>query len=310
MLYEKLLRSLMTSHRHHDVLTRPGDNLKDWISFVSRSGIETNLKNSLLMEDMSWEEIKESVEEGKTTVLQYAGAIEQHGPHLPTVTDTLLGYALGERVAKKLGNALVAPVIRPGLSEHHIDFPGTISLSFDTFRGIVQETCQSLARHGFANIVLISSHGGNTDTLKAITPDISKKIAPRSNVIFLIEDKRAHDATLERFRKKMNATIGEIGVHSGLTETAMVLAVRPDLVDMKRARKGLTEESFYLPENVLISQMDAFINGIKSQIDNGILGDPLRATPELGNELLEAISEDQAVQIKKILGRINSSRRA
>ena len=269
-----------------------------------------DLKDTLLMENLSWEEINEFVAGGKTTVLQYAGAVEQHGPHLPTITDTLLAYALGERVARKLGNALVAPVIRPGLSEHHIDFPGTVSLSLETFRRIVEESCESLSRHGFSNIVLISSHGGNTDTLKAITPDISKKVARRSNVFFLIEDRHAHEATFERFRKKMNATIGEMGVHSGLTETSMVLAVRPDLVDMKRAREGLVEESFYLPENVLISQMDAFIHGIKSQIDNGILGDPRRATAELGNELLEAISEDQAIQIRKILGAINSNKRA
>lgn len=262
------------------------------------------------MEDLSWEEIKESIDQGKKTVLQYAGALEQHGPHLPTITDTLLGYAVGERVAKKLGNALLAPVIRPGLSEHHIDFPGTLTLSLETFRRVVEESCQSLARHGFSNIVLISSHGGNTDTLKAITPDISKKIVPKSNVFFLIEDKQAHDATLERFRKKTNATIGEIGAHSGLTETSMVLAVRPDLVDMKRAQKGLVDESFYLPENVLISQMDAFINGIKSQTDNGILGDPRRATAELGNELLEAIAEDQATQISKIIAIISSPKRA
>lgn len=256
------------------------------------------------MEEMSWEEVGESINEGKTTVLLYAGAIEQHGPHLPTVTDTLLGYAVGERVARKLGNALVAPVIRPGLSEHHIDFPGTISISFETFRRLVEETCLSLARHGFKNIVVISSHGGNTDTLKAITPDIAKRVAstkPEVNVFFLINDAKTHQEMMAKIMKDEGATLGELGAHSGLAESSMVLAVREDLVNMKRARKGLTDEAFYLPENVLVSQMDAFIHGIKSQIDNGTLGDPRRANVELGERLLEMTAEDEAKQIMKIM---------
>ncbi len=257
------------------------------------------------MEEMSWEEIEETIKEGKKTVLVYCGAIEQHGPHLPTVTDTLLGYAVGQRGAKKLGDALVAPVIRPGLSDHHIDFPGTLSLSFETFHRLVEDVCISLSRHGFKNIVLISSHGGNNDALKAIAPGISKKVSGKSTVFFLISDARSHHDTMEKFRKDMNATLGEMGAHSGLSETSMVLAVRGELVDMKRARDGLSEDSFYLPENVLVSQMDAFIHGIKSQIDNGILGDPRRAKADLGERLLESIASEQAAQIQKIMAVLN-----
>jgi creatinine amidohydrolase len=254
------------------------------------------------MEEMSWEEIGEAMKEGKTTALLYAGSIEQHGPHLPTCTDTLLGYAVGERVAKKLGNALVAPVVRPGLSEHHIDFPGTFTLSFETFCKLVEECCVSLARQGFKNIVVISSHGGNTDALKAYTPYISKKVADKATIFFLIIDQEMHHEITNRFMKKTKATLGEMGAHSGLSETSMVLAVRPELVDMKRARNGRSDDVFYLPENVLISQMQAFTHGIKAQIKNGILGDPRRSTAELGEEMLEAYAEEQASQIKKIMG--------
>jgi creatinine amidohydrolase len=267
------------------------------------------VKDTVLMEEMSWEEIEESIAEGKTTALLYAGAVEQHGPHLPTVTDTLLGYAVGERVAKKLGNALVAPVLRPGLSDHHIDFPGTFSLSFETFTKLVEEYCISLARHGFENIVLVSSHGGNTDTLKAIAPYVSKKVGGKCTVFFLIQDQKSYHETMEKLRIKWKATLGEMGAHSGLSETAMVLAVRPELVSMKRARNGLSEDAFYAQENVLISQMDAFIHGIKSQIKNGILGDPRRAEPKIGEDFLEAIAELQAAQIKKIMKLLHKSPR-
>jgi len=248
------------------------------------------------------------MKDGKTTALLYAGAIEQHGPHLPTGTDTILGYALGQRVAKILGNALVAPVIRPGLSEHHIDFPGTFTLSYETFCKLVEECCVSLARQGFENIVVISSHGGNTDALKAFTPYVSKKVGDKTTVFFLIPDQKSHHESTQRFMKKTNATLGEMGAHSGLSETSMVLAVRPELVDMKRARNGLSDDEFYLPENVLISQMQAFTHGIKAQIDNGTLGDPRRSTKELGEEMLDSYAEEQASQIKKIMATLEKTK--
>ncbi len=69
--------------------------------------------DNVLMEEMTWPEIKRAMQTGKNTVILVAASIEQHGPHLPTATDTIIGYALAEAVAKKLGIALVAPVIRP-----------------------------------------------------------------------------------------------------------------------------------------------------------------------------------------------------
>ena len=69
------------------------------------------MAKTVLMEEMTWKEIKQDVESGKDTAILVAASIEQHGPHLPTATDTIIGYALAEAVAKKLGCALVAPVI-------------------------------------------------------------------------------------------------------------------------------------------------------------------------------------------------------
>ena len=73
------------------------------------------MADTVLIEEMTWREIKQAMDAGKDTVILVAAAIEQHGPHLPTATDTIIGYAVAKAVAKKLGNALVAPVIRPAL---------------------------------------------------------------------------------------------------------------------------------------------------------------------------------------------------
>src|SRR5436190_24138119 len=82
----------------------------------------------VLMQDMTWPEVRQALETGKTTAVLACGAVEQHGPHLPTGTDDYLGTAIAERAARIAGNALVAPTLRPGLSEHHMHFPGAFTL--------------------------------------------------------------------------------------------------------------------------------------------------------------------------------------
>src|SRR5215472_11812031 len=88
---------------------------------------EAQKKPTVLTEEMSWTEIRDAISSGKKTVLLVVGSVEQHGPHLPTITDSLVGKYVAQEAAIKLGNALVAPVMQPGLAEHRLGFPGTIS---------------------------------------------------------------------------------------------------------------------------------------------------------------------------------------
>src|SRR5919199_3176118 len=103
----------------------------------------------LLLERMTWPEIAEAINSGLTTAIVVAASSEQHGPHLPEATDALLGEALAVRLAERLGDALVAPVIRPGCSEHHMGFPGTITLPVDGLIMLLDSYVESLSRHGF-----------------------------------------------------------------------------------------------------------------------------------------------------------------
>lgn len=254
------------------------------------------MSDNVLMEEMTWKEIDQAVKADKNTVILVAGAIEQHGPHLPTATDTIIGYALAEAVAKKLGNALVAPVIRPALSFHHIDFPGTITLRMPTFVKVLEEYCESLKVHGFKNIVLFVSHGGNTDALKAFTPSIAKKIGSGVQLLFVYSLKNNMNAIQEQLAQK-GITLGKAGVHSGFNETSVMLMLRPDLVDMDKAAPGLTDEAFYQPENISKSQISSFIHGIKAQSKNGILGDPTGANADDGREIFNAKVRDIVSEI-------------
>ena len=254
------------------------------------------MPDNVLMEEMAWPAIKQAMEAGKDTAIVVAGAIEQHGPHLPTGTDTIIGYALAEAVARNLGNALVAPVIRPALSFHHIGFPGTLTLGMTTFVKMLEEFCLSLKAHGFKNLVLFTSHGGNTDALKAFTPDIAQKLAPGTRLLFVHTVRKNLQAIQQQLAGK-GIPPAKDGVHSGFSETSIMLMLRPDLVNMDRAAPGLTDEAFYRPENIAKSQITSFIHGIKSQSKNGILGDPTGAGAAVGREIFDARVADLTAEI-------------
>lgn len=137
------------------------------------------MKNTVLLEELSWPEVQEALESGVRTVVVMTASIEQHGPHLPTMTDTAIGYAIGERVARKLGRALLAPVIRPGCSDHHLAFPGSLSIPQEVFIETVIGCVRSLAPHGFNTFILLSSHGGNFGALEVAAKRLRAEFEPK-----------------------------------------------------------------------------------------------------------------------------------
>jgi creatinine amidohydrolase len=249
----------------------------------------------VLIEEMTWPEVKQALVDGKTTAVLACGAVEQHGPHLPTGTDDYLGTAIAERAARIAGNALVAPTIRPGLSEHHMHFPGSFTLRPATFVALVEDYCESLARQGFARIVIFPSHGGNADMLRAHAPLLARALRDRCEVVVsLSADRMERVAELLSLR---GVTPGRGGAHAGYTETSMMLEHQSDLVRMEAAEPGRSDEDFYVPENIGRSQMESFLHGIQEQSPNGILGDPTESTADAGRELLELAAAQLAVEL-------------
>ena len=250
--------------------------------------------NKLLLEEMSWPEVKQALDDGITTVIIDAGSIEQHGPHMAEITDTLLGYQSAIELAKRLGNALVAPVIRPGLSEHHMTFPGTITLRPEVFTGVVEDYISSYVRHGFKTIILISSHGGNNETLARIAEDQAKiyedvKIV---NGISVSGERLA----IESLEETDGLPKGTYGGHSCAMETSVMLLFAPQLVDMSKAECGnlsrLTDEV----------KQKVFTEGIASISKNGILGDARPSNAERGARCWKAVHDNQEQVIRDKLG--------
>jgi creatinine amidohydrolase len=223
------------------------------------------------LDRMTWPEIKAEQERGRDTVVVAFGATEQHGPHMPLATDALLGDHLARMVAESL-DAFVAPTVRVGCSEHHLEFAGTLSISESTFHGIVADILHSLARGGFARAVLLPTHGGNFGPLATAlellgpVPGLEVRALTDLSTLFTIAQLGAEEH---------GVPLGEGGLHAGEWETSMMLAIHPELVHPERGEPGYTGD----PQAAAGAMFGA---GVHTVASNGVIGDPGRASAEHG----------------------------
>ena len=239
------------------------------------------------LETYTWPEVEAALDDGVTTAVVAVGSIEQHGPHLPVVMDTLAGDELARRIAEELGDAVAAPTIRPGCSGHHMDFPGTITISPETLMDLIRAYCHSLAEHGFEHLVIVPTHGGNFAPVNTVVPEIAREV--EATVIAL--------ASLTELMTLMNDGLREAGVeyeepviHAGAAETAIVLAVADELVrtdELELGHEGKVSVSRLLSE------------GFRAITGNGVLGDPREGTAEAGEAILQKITEAYVERIEK-----------
>jgi len=231
---------------------------------------------------MTRPEVEQAIADGIDTVIITVGSTEQHGLHLPLGTDAIWGEALGDRVADALGNALLAPGLRIGCSEHHMDFAGSLTLSQETFVQVVADLCRSLAHHGFGHIVLLPTHGGNFAPLARAVEAIQSEL-PGVNLI-AFTDLLGFMNEIFRVGKARNVMPEQAGAHSGEFETSLMLTVSPELVAMDKAQPG------YVGDQVSIAAV-VFEKGCRAVTENGVLGDPRDASAANGEAYLAAMTD-------------------
>ncbi|NED96282.1 creatininase family protein [Phytoactinopolyspora alkaliphila] len=232
---------------------------------------------------MSWPEVETALKQGRRTVVFACGSIEQHGPHLPLVTDTLFGDVLSARVAERMRGVLTGPTLPLGVSPHHMSFPGTITLSAPTFTKVVAEYIESLASHGFENVLVIPSHGGNFGPLGDLLHQTGGRIGTARFIPY---------TGLQAFIKAMTEVGNRDGVssavsgsHAGEAETSIMLAMRPDLVDLAAAVPG------YLGHFDDETADRLFEGGTAALSEMGVLGDPRPADAERGVRYLRSLTD-------------------
>jgi creatinine amidohydrolase len=235
---------------------------------------------ALELDRLAWPEVKAQLESGRDTVVMALGATEQHGLHMPLATDALIGDRLARIVAGRL-DAFLAPTLRIGCSAHHVGFAGTISLSEQTYHGLVADLVRSLLDGGFERIVLLPTHGGNFGPLAAALEQLEDD--EREHVVALT-DLGVLFQIAQIGEREHGVPLGEGGLHAGEWETSLMLAIHPELVDMEGAQPGFTGE---LQEAVA----SMFTGGVASISENGAIGDPSRSSVEHGERYWSAVVE-------------------
>ena len=215
----------------------------------------------------------ESVDGDVPCLLVPLGATEQHGPHLPLNTDTLIAQAWADAVAAALPGAVVAPALAYGSSGEHQDFAGTLSIGQDALGIVLVELARS-ARHDFDRVVFLSGHAGNAEPLKAA-------------VAMLRAEGHDADYVLPAWSGPLGATVD---AHAGHTETSLLLHLAPDTVRLDRAEPGATE-----PLSGLVSTLMS--DGMAAVTANGVLGDPTGADAAHGQQLFEDLVRRTVVRL-------------
>lgn len=225
-------------------------------------------------------QLRRSLTEAATDVLIPAGALEQHGPHLPLATDTIIADAIAGEVVGRAGGLIAAPCLPVGCSDHHLSFAGTASVPPDVAGAYLRAVAITLLGHGFRSAYLFSAHAGNIPALEEVEHSLPPDLRRRVGVFVDWPGQRR--ALHDWARRALGLGPEEVGSHAGHFETSIMLYLAPDLVDMGAAPRGFIGS---VDEASRIMQAD----GMAAVSDVGVLGDARAATAAAGREYLEVL---------------------
>jgi creatinine amidohydrolase/Fe(II)-dependent formamide hydrolase-like protein len=199
--------------------------------------------DSVWIEDLTWMEVRDAMKAGKTTVLIPTGGVEQNGPYLVTGKHNVVLKATSEAIARKLGNTLIAPIVAfvpegdidpPTI---HMPYPGTISLTEETYQRLLIDICASFRKHGFEHIVLIGDSGGNQAGLKAVAKQLNEKWEGKTSRVHYIAEYYNYP-DVSKWLKSQGIVEKDEGLHDDFAITATMMTVDPKSVRMKERLKA------------------------------------------------------------------------
>lgn len=193
---------------------------------------------TLFIEEMTWMEVRDALKAGTNTVIVATGGVEQNGPYLATGKHNYVLRAVTQAIAEKLGNTLIAPIVAfvpegeidpPG---SHMKYPGTISLTEETFRRLLTDICASLGAHGFVHIVLLGDSAGNQAGMKQVAAELNAKWAGGKTRVHFIPQFYDYGGVKKWLDGQGIAQVSE-GLHDDFAMTAQMMLVDPTTVRMK-----------------------------------------------------------------------------
>lgn len=238
-------------------------------------------------------EIRGAADSGAVVLLP-TGAIEQHGPHLPLDTDTFTSFTVCARAAEQVREfpVLVLPPVWWGLSPYWMVFPGTLTLKAETLIGVIVDLAESVAHHGFRQMVVVNGHGGNNGLIQAA----AVKAAAAGIQVAALSYWNLIPEVMRALTERDDGAIG----HSGEMETSIQLYLQPDCVELKEVapeqcldlraratRLGPGAQGVYLPPDPL------------TEAPHGVYGAAHAGTAEKGRRVVEAAAEQLAEFVRR-----------
>jgi creatinine amidohydrolase/Fe(II)-dependent formamide hydrolase-like protein len=242
--------------------------------------------HSVFLEDLTSFELRAAVANGSTTVLVPIGGTEQNGPHMALGKHNVRVKALAGQIAKRLGNAIVAPVLSyvpegaifPPVA--HMRFSGTLSIPEATFESILEATARSFKQHGFHDVVFLGDHGGYQKNEVRAAAKVNKEWAADARfraLALTVYYEASQGPYIQALRGKGHSD-AEIGTHAGLADTSLMLAIDRSLV-----------------------RMDLLAEGAKTGPADGVYGDPRKSSAELGQAGVRSIVDSSVQAIQEVV---------
>jgi creatinine amidohydrolase/Fe(II)-dependent formamide hydrolase-like protein len=228
--------------------------------------------DSVWTEELTWMEVRDAIAGGKTTALILTGGVESNGPHLATGKHNFVLRVMGEAIARRLGNALVAPIVtlEPGRPDGERVAPGSVFLSQATYRAVLTDMAESLRGMGFTNVIMMGDSGGNQGAMKEVTAALNTKYNGKPSRFYFIPEYYDYSS--------VQRMIQENGIAEQIT------------IGASNGSDGIHEEygidvlmALYDPKTIRIDQR---IKAKRATI-NGVSLLPMEKTLEMGRKAVE-----------------------
>jgi creatinine amidohydrolase len=250
----------------------------------------------MLLKDMTWPDVK-SLDFDKLVVIFPTGSFEQHGPHLPFTTDTDIVSAVANGVERELSDlVLLLPTLWPGLSTHHMQFPGTMDVPQAIYIQLIAELGKSMASMGAKRVFILNGHGGNDTPLRAALREL-KTAVPQTRFAFASYWTLAAK-TLREVRESEPGGMG----HACEMETSIMLHLDASRVKIDRAvRDGPPHTDPYRKADMQYARPVFFVNEFHEVTQSGVMGHPDLASADKGKRFLDGIVTELSAFVEHYL---------
>lgn len=252
--------------------------------FLTSTAANAQIPDTVFIEELTWTEVRDLLKSGKTTVIFPTGGTEQNGPHMALGKHNVIIKYTSEQIARKLGNALVAPVLayvpegnlEPASS--HMRFPGSITLPEEHYRKVIEYSARSFKVNGFKDIVFIGDSGGNQNGMGAVAEMLNKEWSGTGVRVHFIPE-YYNGTGFSEWLQTQGEKQPDIGSHAGITDTSQLWAINPALI---RPDKFAPNGGFQ---------------------GSGVTGNPVRASIAYGKKGLDLKVETAVRKIKESMGK-------